>query len=210
MFSKFFNLDAEKQDIILNAATKEFAQKGYRSASTNEIVKEAGISKGLLFHYFNSKKDLYLFLYDHFIEMFLEKIYANIDWDEKDIFIRYRHIAVLKMELFQKYPEIFNFIKMVPTEDAPEVKQDLENRNKEFINSSYSKMFGDIDFSKFKEGIDIQKAIQIIYWTMEGFAYQQQEKVLGLNVDEINLDEVFSQMDEYIEILKASFYKERS
>lgn len=56
LFSKFLNLNPEKQDRILNAALKEFAQKGYQNASTNEIVKEAGISKGLLFHYFNNKR----------------------------------------------------------------------------------------------------------------------------------------------------------
>ena len=60
MFSKFLNLD-EKQDRILNAAIKEFAQKGYDSASTNEIVKEAGISKGLLFHYFKIKSSYFSF-----------------------------------------------------------------------------------------------------------------------------------------------------
>lgn len=61
MFAKFLSLDKEKQDRIINAAMKEFAQKGYDKASTNEMVKEAGISKGLLFHYFQNKKQLYFF-----------------------------------------------------------------------------------------------------------------------------------------------------
>ncbi|MFD6209493.1 TetR/AcrR family transcriptional regulator, partial [Peribacillus sp. NPDC060253] len=77
MFSKFLNMDKEKQDRIINAAIKEFAQKGYDNASTNEIVKEAGISKGLLFHYFQNKKQLYLFLYEHMIDILMEKIMVN-------------------------------------------------------------------------------------------------------------------------------------
>ena len=36
----------------------EFAQSGFEKASTNEIVKRSNISKGSLFNYFNSKKDL--------------------------------------------------------------------------------------------------------------------------------------------------------
>ena len=59
------SLSEEKQQRILNAALKEFAQKGYKNASTNQIVKEADISKGLLFHYFKNKKQLFLFLYDY-------------------------------------------------------------------------------------------------------------------------------------------------
>ena len=51
MNGKFFDLNKEKQDRMINAALKVFAINGYRHASTDEIVREAGISKGLLFHY---------------------------------------------------------------------------------------------------------------------------------------------------------------
>ena len=38
---------------ILNVAIAEFAQNGYKAASTNIICKKANISKGLLYHYYN-------------------------------------------------------------------------------------------------------------------------------------------------------------
>lgn len=207
MFAKFLNLNPEKQDRILNAALKEFAKKGYQNASTNAIVKEAEISKGLLFHYFNNKKDLYLFLYDHFMEMLLEEIHAKIDWLENDIFTRYRQIAILKFGLFQKYPNAFDFIKAVYPEESDEVKIDLERRKKEFLNNGYKELFGDLDFSKFKDGIDIEKAVQIIFWTMEGFAYQQQDKVADQNLLQIKVEEILAEMDSYSEILRNAFYK---
>lgn len=78
--SKFFSLDDEKQIKILNAAIKVYVQKGYDHASTNEIVKEAGISKGLLFHYFKNKKTLYLFLFDHCVEVVMEDFYKKRLW----------------------------------------------------------------------------------------------------------------------------------
>ncbi|MBR6395680.1 MAG: helix-turn-helix transcriptional regulator, partial [Lachnospiraceae bacterium] len=59
MNERFFELKKEKQDRMINAALRVFSQYGYRHASTDEIVREAGISKGLLFHYFESKKGLY-------------------------------------------------------------------------------------------------------------------------------------------------------
>ena len=55
MNDKFFDLKKEKQDRMINAGLHIFAMNGYRHASTDEIVKEANISKGLLFHYFESK-----------------------------------------------------------------------------------------------------------------------------------------------------------
>jgi TetR/AcrR family transcriptional regulator len=207
LFSKFFNLDKEKQDRIINAAIKEFAQKGYDSASTNEIVKDAGISKGLLFHYFQNKKQLYLFLYEHMTAIFLEQILEKINWDVKDIFERYRQIASLKLELFLIYPEMFNFIKTIYMESSNDVKSDLEAKGKELFASSFTKLFSDIDLTKFKPGIDPNKAINIINWTLEGFAYQQQDKAVKLNIEELNMEEALAEMDVYVEMLKNSFYK---
>ena len=54
MNEKFFDLKKEKQDRMINAALKVFALNGYRHASTDDIVREAAISKGLLFHYFEN------------------------------------------------------------------------------------------------------------------------------------------------------------
>lgn len=54
-------MNAEKRDALFDASMKEFS-KGYAAANTDEIVATAGIAKGLLFHYFGSKKGLYQFL----------------------------------------------------------------------------------------------------------------------------------------------------
>lgn len=51
MNDKFFDVKKEKQDRIINASLKMFALNGYRHASTDDMVREAAISKGLLFHY---------------------------------------------------------------------------------------------------------------------------------------------------------------
>lgn len=46
---------------ILNAAFREFAEKGYEDASTNRIVKNAEIGKGTLFYHFGNKENLYIY-----------------------------------------------------------------------------------------------------------------------------------------------------
>ena len=78
MFSKFLNLKPEKQEKILEAAIREFADKGFEKASTNEIIKEAGISKGILFHYFQNKKNLFLFVYDYSVELCMDEFLKRL------------------------------------------------------------------------------------------------------------------------------------
>ncbi len=56
----FEKLPLEKRTAILQAGIAEFSRKSFSDASTDEITRQAGISKGLLFHYFGSKKAFYL------------------------------------------------------------------------------------------------------------------------------------------------------
>ena len=86
MNGKFFDLKKDKQDRMINAALKVFALHGYRHASTDDIVKEAGISKGLLFHYFGSKLGCYTFVYDYSVRYMTLEMKSTVDSKESDLF----------------------------------------------------------------------------------------------------------------------------
>lgn len=45
---------------IIKAAMREFGKNGYEAAKLNTICKDYGISKGLLYHNFRGKDELYL------------------------------------------------------------------------------------------------------------------------------------------------------
>lgn len=48
----------QMQDLILQNAIVEFARSGYEAGSLNSICKAGGMSKGIIYHYFPSKKAL--------------------------------------------------------------------------------------------------------------------------------------------------------
>lgn len=50
--STFLNLPAQKQEKLLEAATREFSQRPYNEASINQIIKDAGIPRGSFYMYF--------------------------------------------------------------------------------------------------------------------------------------------------------------
>ncbi|WP_028399609.1 TetR/AcrR family transcriptional regulator [Ectobacillus panaciterrae] len=210
MFSKFLSLKREKQDRILNAAIKEFTQKGFKNASTDKIVKDANISKGSLFHYFNNKKDLFLFLYDYSLEILMDEFFGEIDLNETDLLARFRQLVLLKVELVKKYPDMFDFIKVAYFEESEDVKRELEHRNKEKIAISYEKVLEDIDVSKFREDIDHKRAINMVVWTLEGFSKQEQEKARHVSLSELHLEDMVAEMDYYLELLRKCLYKECS
>ncbi len=49
---------SEKRSLIINTGLRLFSEKGYHATSIRQITKAAGISKGLLYNYFDSKEDL--------------------------------------------------------------------------------------------------------------------------------------------------------
>ena len=66
----------ERRHTVLDAATHEFAVKGFHGASTEDIARAAGISQPYLFRLFGSKKELYLAAFSrcehHLYESFVE------------------------------------------------------------------------------------------------------------------------------------------
>jgi AcrR family transcriptional regulator len=55
----------EKQNKILDAAYEVFVGKGYSDTTMDDIVKKSNMSKGAIYHYYSSKKTLFLALIDH-------------------------------------------------------------------------------------------------------------------------------------------------
>ncbi len=209
MFGKFERLTEEKQKRIINAAIKEFATKGYKLASTDTIAKEADISKGALFNYFVNKKEMFKYIFEYALNITLVDFFDKVDLNEKDVIKRYKKAILVKLSLMQIYPDIFDFMTNVTIEDNIEIKPFIDEKIKEISKDSYSKIFVDIDVSVFKEGIDAQKAISIIMWTLEGYSHQLLEtyKRMNISLKELELEKIFKELDEYLSILKQCLYK---
>ncbi|WP_257008211.1 TetR/AcrR family transcriptional regulator [Bacillus sp. FJAT-45350] len=205
--SKFFDIDLYKQRKIINAAMSEFAHKGYKKASTNEIVKDSGISKGLLFHYFRNKKELYLYLFDRAVEVGNKEFYSGIDYTETDVLKIWRNMALLKFTLMREFPEIINFIMSAYFEEAEEVAIELQRRKESFNPAKVNELFTRIDESKFKADVEVDKALKVITWTMEGVIEQERNKAKDRSVEEYNLTETIEKIDHCLMVLKDCFYK---
>jgi TetR/AcrR family transcriptional regulator len=207
MFSKFLSLDSEKQNRIINAAIKEFAQKGYDSASTNEIVKEAGISKGLLFHYFQSKKQLFFFLFDYCYNLVADEFYKKVDLTERDFFKRIRQAVHIKIDLQTKYPDILTFIQEAFIQDSAEIKEEFDKKKQDLNAVNAGIIYDGIDLSKFRDDVDAQKILKIISWTFEKMSDEELYKAKMIPGYKLDYEKIFLEAEEYIEIFIKCFYK---
>ena len=192
-------IDPQKKDRILNSAFLEFGRSGFEKASTNTIVENAGISKGLLFHYFGSKQALYESLKEFAVGYVMDLLEEGIDWSQSDLFLRVQQITALKLKAMEKYPHIYDFLKTA-MEDIPveEIKDQDSGRMRTLIGRAYRE---NVDYSLFRPDVEISKAIEMIQWTVEGAALKLMK---GKNQDMVQIMEEFQT---YMELLRKLLYQ---
>ncbi|MCD8371256.1 MAG: TetR/AcrR family transcriptional regulator [Clostridiales bacterium] len=83
---RFRRLSAEKRMIIRKAAMKEFARVPFEKASINQIIQNAGISRGSFYTYFEDKQDLVSFLMEEINDELSEHCVRTLEENGGDYF----------------------------------------------------------------------------------------------------------------------------
>lgn len=204
---KFMTMEEEKRMRVIEAALKEFS-KGYMEASTDEIVKEAGISKGLIFHYFGSKRGLFLFLIKYALDITVRE-YEKVISEKNDFLENMRIVSKIKGDLSLRYPLLYGFIVKAQSsikEVFPEgLPGDLLNMTSMGMQQICQR--SNNDKSLFKEGIDIEKAQNIIIWTMSGFIDSLLRYGDDVDAYKAHYAEFVKEEEEYQQTLRKILYR---
>lgn len=71
-------VNTQLKEKIFRSALKLFVEKGYHSTSIPDIVKEAGVSTGAIYHHFPSKEDLAKEIHRYAIEEYMKKFNEEV------------------------------------------------------------------------------------------------------------------------------------
>lgn len=197
-------MDAEKREKFILVAMQEFT-KGYAVANTDEIVREAGISKGLLFHYFGSKRGLFLFLFKYALDSVTTE-YDKVVLDRGDFMENILRVSKLVIELTLERPFLYGFLTKAHfslSEVFPQgAPKDMSNPTAAIM----QKILRNSDETLFRTDVDVHKAQNIILWTMSSYT----ERLLVLGDDIKNYQpkyaEIMREFEDYLDILRKAFY----
>jgi AcrR family transcriptional regulator len=67
----------QRREQLLDIGAALFAEKPYKDVLLKEIVARAGVSRHLLYHYFPSKRDLYIAIFERASDRFLARVSPN-------------------------------------------------------------------------------------------------------------------------------------
>jgi TetR/AcrR family transcriptional regulator of autoinduction and epiphytic fitness len=77
--------DPAKRRQIIEGASRVFSTMGFDAASMNDIAREAGVSKGTLYVYFDHKEELFTALIEDRRQTHMRELFALVDTDDPDV-----------------------------------------------------------------------------------------------------------------------------
>lgn len=201
MNGKFFDLKKEKQDRMINASLKVFAMQGYRHASTDEIVREAGISKGLLFHYFESKLGAYTFAYDYSVRFMALELKAAVDPGEEDLFELMKQVELARMQAMKGYPYMQQFLNRSMAENVSEALLAIEEK-RNTLNGIYDRISAQADLSRLPDVVDGEKLRKMLDLTIKGLMTERFQD------GSFQPEMLFEETADYLDMMKAIVFRQ--
>lgn len=212
MDDAFLSLEKPKQERILNAAFKEFSEKGYKQASTNRIAKEAGIGKGTLFYYFGSKETLFQYLINEAFDIAYREYLSKIDFDETDFFKRIEEMSILKWQVYARYEQALSFMAHILMHSENYVLPDDLIKKREQAEEIWGSLLTrNIDFSKFREDLPQETSLKFIRWTIEGYRAELEQRFKQSDFTDYsneNLRPFYDEFYENLDYMKKIYYKD--
>ncbi|OCL26510.1 hypothetical protein U472_10970 [Orenia metallireducens] len=103
-------VEKSKKERLIQASIKLFAQQGYHNTTVAEIADEAGVAKGTVYWYFNSKEELFWGIIVSRIESINEKITEEVSKINKTAIEKIGTVIRLQLNLFKDNK---NIVKMI-------------------------------------------------------------------------------------------------
>jgi TetR/AcrR family transcriptional regulator len=194
-------LSVDARTRILDAALAEFVARGFEAASTNTIAREAGVAKGLVFHHFGSKADLYLAVHDHVAARVGAQV-LEVPRGPIDLFEWLHAIAIRKVQVLRRDPAAYQLVLMA-RDAPPPLRAELERRMAALRAETWRGVLGAIDASRLRPGVTLEQALETLTILGEGLDRRYMPRIAALP------DRGFSQLEALTEEVWAHYLRLR-
>lgn len=160
--STFFNLDEQKRQMIIQACIDEFALQPFSSASINQIIKQANISRGSFYQYFEDKEDCYMYLLSEIAKIKMDLLKnASLMYQTNDFFENLQIMLEQTLTWIEKEPKLYA-IGVLMEYDNSDFVQKLVAKNAQSVEFLKSLVNQDIEQGRIRHDIDVDLLIQML------------------------------------------------
>jgi AcrR family transcriptional regulator len=155
---------ADKRQLILDAAVRVFARKGYHTSRVGDIAAEAGVAHGLLYHYFNSKEELLETIFRNTWTLMLDTI-SGLESLDEPARETLRKVAAIVLRAWRDTPDIVRVLVREVTR-SPHLQQEIGETEQAFAALERVIRKGQ-ESGEFREEVDPRFASFIFYGALE-------------------------------------------
>ncbi len=180
---KEINLTNETVLKIVESAIELFNINGYAGTSISDISKKANLSKGILYHYFKNKDELYLYCASMCIDDYLKHLHSNLKNPVSSTSAIAENVK-LRIKFFTENPQYRTLFNYIIARKPNHLATELIQIQKKLTVSNMSKLkevTGEIEFGKGVTESDIIAFISILqnnsaFLTLDSFDECEKEK----------------------------------
>jgi AcrR family transcriptional regulator len=95
----------ERRRLLLDAAVRVFARKGYHGCRVDDIAEEAGVAHGLLYHYFSSKEEVLETVFRDTWSELLGAVHA-VEQEDEPAREQLRQVTAILLRAWRRQPDL--------------------------------------------------------------------------------------------------------
>ncbi|CAB4870658.1 unannotated protein [freshwater metagenome] len=162
---------AETRSTLLDVSRRIFARDGYGATTNRSIAEEVGITTGAIYHYFNSKADLYAEVYEVVQHIVYDRFEMVLD-EPGTLTERFSRALDAAVELNRNDSSIAGFVVTVPSEmqrhpELAELLVPIRNRTATFI----TRLVADAaEAGEFSDGVNTRAVEDLLNSVLSGLA----------------------------------------
>lgn len=136
---------AQTRQVLLDSALELFGAKGFHTTTVQEIVEQAGLTKGAFYHHFASKEDVLRLIHDEFLRVqheALDRILSETD-DPSEQLREIVRMSVLTVARYQAYVTVFfqerRYLSGLQTEEIKKERDTVEQQIEQVVQAGIAK-----------------------------------------------------------------------
>lgn len=173
----------KSKEKILQAAITEFSASGYDKVTMENICTRHGISKGMMYHYYSGKDDLFLLCVQNMYQMMQQYLEENMaELEKKDALHALKEFWVLRESFFGEHPPFKNIFENALLRTPPhlfekieEIRGPIEALNRQFLHRTIGKI--ELRENLKKENVSIYlEAMESVFWKLAE-QYRREQRI---------------------------------
>lgn len=163
----------KSKEKILQAAITEFSASGYDKVTMENICTRHGISKGMMYHYYSGKDNLFLLCVQNMYQMMQQYLEENMaELEKKDALHALKEFWMLRESFFGEHPPFKNIFENALLRTPPhlfekieEIRGPIEALNRQFLHRTIGKI--ELRENLKKENVSIYlEAMESVFWKL--------------------------------------------